>query len=223
MQPPTNSDQEWTSDDLGTTLPADYFDRPKEELARDLLGCDLVRDTDDGLRVGRIVETEAYGGPHDPASHADTGEATARTASMFAAPGTAYVYSIHAYYCLNVAVPAPEKAAAVLVRAAVPLAGHRGMVEDRGRFDPEEDDPWADDVVAELASGPGKLCEAFAIDRGFDGLRLPVDDLWIAEGTPIPDGRVETTPRIGLNPETVGEAVEWPWRWVVADSPFLSR
>lgn len=220
---PASEGDEPEIDELGRPLPSDFFERDKFKIARDLLGHDLVRRVGGDLRAGRIVETEAYGGPDDPASHADSGEPTKRTASMFGPPGSAYVYSIHAYFCLNIVAPAAQKAAAVLIRAVVPRRGLRGMLAGRGRFESGEDDPWDESVVGELASGPGKLCEAFAIDRQLDGLQLPADELWIAEGPEVADEHVERTPRIGLNPDTVGEAVDWPWRWVVADSPYLSR
>ncbi len=178
------------------------------------------------LVAGRIVETEAYGGTDDPANHANTGEPTERNEAMFGQPGTAYVYSIYAYHCFNVVARAGRRPAAVLIRALQPLESLPAMAERRSlEIEPREEMPLSD--RQDLLTGPGKLCEAFEIDGTFD--QVPLDDppLWIAEGEPVlrteGPSAIEQTPRIGLNPDTVGEASEWPWRYVVADSDYLSR
>lgn len=208
-------------------MPPEWFEREKHELARELLGRDLVRRTDDGLVAGRIVEVEAYGGPHDPASHADSGTPTDRTEAMFGRPGEAYVYEIYGrYHCLNVVAPAESKAAAVLVRALEPLAGCDAMARGRGLRDEYEQRP-PQSVRTDLTSGPGKICQALRIDRALGGHALWNEPLWIAPGESVLETYgaeiVESTPRIGLNPETVGEAAEWSWRYVVSTSDHLSR
>jgi len=167
-----------------------------------------------------------YGGPHDPASHADSGTPTERTASMFGTPGDAYVYRIYGlYHCLNVVAPADEKAAAVLIRALEPLRGVESMAHDRGLVD--DDAPVPDAARTNLTSGPGKICQALRIDRSFDGTRLRGIPLWIAPGRPLLEHRgeegIEVTSRIGLNPETVGDAADWPWRYLDPRSEHLSR
>ncbi len=208
-------------------LPRSFYQRDKHELALALLGRKLVRQTDDQLLVGRIVEVEVYGGPDDPASHADSGTPTDRTETMFGPPGNAYIYTIYGiHHCLNVVAPARQKAAAVLIRALAPLEGLERMAHHRGLADYEGQMPRS--IETNLASGPGKLCEAMAIAPSLDGTDLQSGDLWIARGKPFADQeadgeRIESTPRIGLNADTCGEATQWPWRYVDRHSAFLSR
>ncbi len=164
-------------------LPSDTF-----ALARALIGTVLIRRLDGGeLLAGRIVETEAYG-LDDPASHAYRGP-TRRNASMFLGHAHAYVYLIYGTsYCLNVATEAAGIGAAVLIRAAEPLAGLDRMRALRGR-------PGLRD--AELARGPGNLCRAFAIGPALDGLDFDGDErMWLARGEVPAD--VGVSVRIGL-------------------------
>ncbi|MFB6264462.1 MAG: DNA-3-methyladenine glycosylase [Bradymonadaceae bacterium] len=212
------------TDDRRRKLPGEFFDRDEHELARELLGRDLVRRTDEGLLAGRIVETEVYGGRDDPASHADSGEPTERTRAMFDTPGTAYVYDIWGWFCLNITAPAGEKPAAVLIRALKPLEGLAEMKRRRESVDAGATPDGA--APTDLLDGPGKFCEAMAIDGRFDGRQLPDAELWIAPGEPVverAEPSIIRTERIGLNPETVGEAAEWPWRYVVEGSAYASR
>jgi DNA-3-methyladenine glycosylase len=208
-------------------LDVDFYRRDPHELARNLLGCHLVRRAEDTVRRGRIVETEVYGGPDDPASHGDSGEPTARTESMFGPPGIAYIYTIYGMYqCFNVVAPSETKAAAILVRAVAPLDGLRAMARDRGLLEDEPADELSDATIGNLTTGPGKLCQAFDIGPSLDGCPLDGPPLWLEAGEPAADNaeeRIRTSSRIGLNRETVGDAVDWPWRYTLADSKFLSR
>lgn len=213
--------------DIEKPLSRGFYDRDKHELARQLLGRDLVRRVDETLLAGRIVEVEVYGGADDPASHANSGEPTERTAAMFGAPGTAYIYKIYGiYHCLNVVAPARQKAAAILIRALAPLSGREPMAEYRELSDTYTGQ-MPRSVEKNLLSGPGKICQALRVDTQLDGEALQSEPLWIAPGRPIVemDGeeRIETTPRIGLNRETCGDCVDWEWRYVDGDSDFLSR
>lgn len=152
-------------------LPRAFYDRPTRVVARALLGCRFLHETEAGGLVGRIVETEAYVA-RDPANHAFGGP-TERNRSMFAAPGTLYVYRIHQVHCAN-AVTRPGEA--VLLRAAEPLSGGLGN-----------------------ASGPGRLCRAFGLTRRDDGLDLTVDEVRIlARDRPL-GGRVLVGPRVGIS------------------------
>ena len=175
-------------------------------MARDLLGRILFYRTPDGLLAGRIVETEAYTGEADPASHAFRGR-TARNAVMFGAAGHAYVYfSYGVHYCLNVTADAPGVAGAVLLRALEPLAGMEVM-RRRGDHGPE----------VRLLSGPGKIGRGFGLtlkDNGRDFTRGP---LGLAAGTPFPDGQVAITRRIGIS-----RAVDLPYRFSVMGSKSVS-
>lgn len=174
--------------------------------ARALLGAHLVSTVGGARCVGRIVETEAYFGPDDPASHAAarTGR-TQRNAPMFGPPGTVYVYRIYGLHrCLNVVTDVEGLPSAVLIRALEPLEGLDSMLARRGR------EP--------LAKGPGRLAEALGIDVDLNGHDLACAPLVLARGEPTPDNRIRVTGRVGVR-----RAAGWPLRFVVRDSPWVSR
>jgi DNA-3-methyladenine glycosylase len=182
-------------------------------VARALLGALIVRDTSAGRCVARIVETEAYGGPEDRASHARAGR-TPRTVVMFGPPGRAYVYLVYGlHHCLNVVCGDDGVASAVLVRAVEPLAGVEIMRERRGQRSGADE---------RLGAGPARTCQALAIDRALDGIDLLSDDrLWLARGTPVRPG-VVCGPRVGV--DYAGD--EWgtrAWRFGIAGHAALSR
>jgi DNA-3-methyladenine glycosylase len=184
----------------GERLTREFFARSVHEVAPELIGATLLVD---GVG-GTVVEVEAYD-QDDPASHG-FGGLTARTASMFGPPGHAYVYrSYGVHWCLNLVCAAQGRAEAALVRALEPTRGLEAMRERRG-------------VEAEraLCSGPGKLCQALGITRSQDGLALdePPFELFERESDPP----LAFGPRIGIT-----RAVERPWRYGLAGSPFLSR
>jgi len=157
-----------------------------EDLAQALVGHILVRESDDGVTAGRIIETEAYV-PDDPASHAFMGPRP-RTASMFRRPFHAYIYQIYgANFCFNVSSEAEGTGAGVLIRALEPIEGLRLMERRRGTL-----------VVRDLCRGPGRLCAALGIDRLLDGVDLLADTrLWIA-APDRPRGRLGRSRRIGI-------------------------
>ena len=141
------------------TLPRDFFARPTLLVARELLGQRLVRHWEGQRLAGRIVEVEAYIGMDDLASHARFGK-TKRNAAMFGPPGCAYVYLIYGMYaCLNLVTEAENFPAAVLIRALEPIEGIEIQQQRRG----------ASVALRDLARGPGRLCQALAIDRSLDG------------------------------------------------------
>ena len=178
-------------------LQQDFFDRPVLEVARALIGVTLLVDGVGGV----LVEVEAYDHT-DPASHSFRGP-TPRNAAMFGPPGHAYVYKIYGiHWCLNFVC---QPGSAVLVRALEPTAGLALMQDRRGGMAPRQ-----------LCSGPGKLCQALAVDRGHDG--LPLDAAPFALLPPAGPHEVATGPRIGIT-----KAVEQPWRFVRAGSPFVSK
>jgi len=181
-------------------LTRDFFARPVHEVAPELIGATLLVN---GVG-GRIVEVEAYD-QDDPASHSFRGR-TARTASMFGAPGHAYVYrSYGIHWCINLVCAENGRAEAALVRALEPTHGREAMRERRGL-----------EAEQALCSGPGKLCQALGITRVHDGLSLdePPFELLARESEPP----LAVGPRIGIT-----RAVEQPWRYGLAGSPFLSR
>lgn len=160
--------------------------------------------------VARIVEVEAYWGEHDPASHAYRGR-TERNATMFDAGGSLYVYrSYGIHWCANLVVGDAGSAAGVLLRAVEPLVGLARMRRARPRAHRDVD----------LTNGPGKLCAALGITGEDDGTRVLDDDARVrlcSDGTPAPDAPLVTT-RIGVT-----RGAELPWRFAVADSPWVSR
>ena len=175
-------------------------------VARALVGAILVRQHRNGRLVGRIVETEAYP-PEDPASHAFRGP-TPRCASMFLAPGHAYIYIAYGVsFMLNIATEGAGTGAGVLIRAAEPLHGIALMQRHRDTTD-----------IRNLARGPGRLAQAFDIDRKLDGIDLAKrGPLWLAEGE-VPAGRmVGASPRIGISRN--GDVL---WRFYEMGSPFVS-
>jgi DNA-3-methyladenine glycosylase len=189
-------------------LPHALYDHASVEVARDLLGKTLWRRSEAGLTAGIIVETEAYGGADDPASHAWRGR-TERNAVMFGPPGHAYVYFTYGmHYCLNVVTGPEGQASAVLLRAIQSTLGLDIMRERRGAHIPDRD----------FARGPGRLCQALGVTTADDGTDLTRDALWISE-TPgdAPALSIAATPRVGIT-----RAAERNWRFVVCDSRWVS-
>lgn len=185
----------------GAPLPPAFYDRDAAAVARDLLGAVLRHESSEGVISGRIVETEAYLGPHDPASHSAVGR-TARTWHMFGPPGTAYVYFIYGmHWCVNAVTGADGYGAAVLIRALAPLEGVPLMRTRRPKARKDR----------ELTDGPGKVCAALGIAREHDGRPLTgASSLSIHAGDLVPDAHVVVGPRIGIS-----KAVEWPLRFRV--------
>jgi DNA-3-methyladenine glycosylase len=193
---------------VGEPLPASFFDRETEIVSRELLGAVLWCRTPGGVASGRIVETEAYLGEHDPACHAAGPGLTDRTRPLYGSPGIAYVYFIYGvHWCFNAVTRAHGQPSAVLVRALEPLEGLPLMRSRRPAAKTDRD----------LANGPGKLCAALGIGSPHNGLPLQKPPLMITHGITYPDEAVVTGPRIGIT-----KAADWPLRWYVADSPYVS-
>ena len=192
-----------------------FYLRDAETVAGDLLGRLLVRRIDSRRRaVARIVETEAYLGAIDPASHAWGGRRTARTSTMFLRGGVAYVYLIYGlHHCLNVVAGPEDEAQAVLIRAVEPVEQAEWMSGNRG---------FGSEVrPGQVGGGPGKLCQALAIDRSFDRASLIEGDLVIGEGRPVDPTGIARGPRIGV--DYAGEAAAWPLRFAIRGHREMSR
>jgi DNA-3-methyladenine glycosylase len=180
-------------------LPAAFFTERTLEVARALIGIHLVHDDHGTLRVGRIVETEAYQGPQDRAAHSFRGR-TPRTEVMFGPRGHAYVYLIYGFWnCLNVVSGPKSLPQAVLLRAVEPVTGITGRT-----------------------CGPGLLCRGMNVDRRLNGIDLRGAVLWLER----PPGarrpvRIGRSTRIGV--ESAGEWALRPWRFFDRDSKWLSR
>lgn len=181
-------------------------------ISRGLLGKLLVIPARDGTRVsGIIVETEAYRGPQDRASHSYGGRRTRRTETMYEVGGTAYVYFVYGmYYQFNVVTNLADIPHAVLVRAVEPVEGIDLMRKRRpGRQDHN------------LTNGPGKLCIALGIDRKLDRADLLGDRAWLEESQKIPGSLIASGPRIGI--DYAEDWVDKPWRFWIKDNPFVSH
>jgi len=196
-------------------LPRAFFLAPPEQVAPRLLGKVLTHLSPAGLIAGRIVEVEAYLGPHndppDPAAHAHRGP-TPRNSVLFGPAGHAYVYAIYGrYFCLNISCEAEGQAGCVLLRALEPLTGIERMALNRGL------DPGS--APRQLTSGPGRLCQALGLTRqvhnGLDLLDsaslLQVRDDGFLAVEPL------VTPRIGIK-----QAVDWPLRFALPGNPYVS-
>jgi DNA-3-methyladenine glycosylase len=194
-------------------LPREFYTRSNVlEVARDLLGKKLVVPNRNGARVaGLIVETEAYRGPEDRASHAYSGRRTNRTETMYGRGGTAYVYFVYGMYNqFNVVTNVEDVPQAILVRAVEPSEGLDIMRRRRrGRSE------------YELTSGPGRLCLALGIDRKLDRADLLGDRVWIEEGISISPLQIARGPRVGI--DYAEEWIKKPWRFWIKDNPFVSR
>ncbi|MGC4121396.1 MAG: DNA-3-methyladenine glycosylase [Myxococcales bacterium] len=177
---PTETDTPPPSDPIGSPLPRSFYDRPTVEVARDLLGCRIARLDGSVLRLGRIVETEAYLGVLDRACHSSKGR-TARTEVMFGPPGFAYVYIVYGmHHCLNAVTRAEGEAEAVLIRALEPLEACLGA-----------------------GSGPGLVCKALSIDRDLNGVDLTDAGsrapLLVLPPAGRPVGSIAKGPRVGVD------------------------
>jgi DNA-3-methyladenine glycosylase len=179
-------------------LPRSFYDRDTETVAREMLGMLLAHRVEGRQLIGRIVETEAYLGPHDLAAHSARGR-TARTEVMFGPPGHAYVYLIYGvHHCMNVVTEREGHAAAVLIRALEPVQNIEGSTK-----------------------GPGLLCRALGIDRSHSGRDLVGTDLFLAEPADREPFEIVARPRIGV--AYAGEWAARPLRFYVAGNAFISR
>jgi DNA-3-methyladenine glycosylase len=179
-------------------LPRSFYDRDTIVVARELLGKYLVHQSRGVKRIGRIVEVEAYLGPHDLAAHSARG-LTERTKVMFGPPGHAYVYLIYGmHYCMNVVTEPEGHASAVLLRAVEPVKNLKGRTQ-----------------------GPGLLCNALHIDRRLTGHDLLSDDFYISTPAKTDPFTIVKRPRIGVD-----YAKHWArrhLRFYIKGNPFVSR
>lgn len=179
-------------------LPRDFYNRDTILVAKDLLGKYLVHHINGVERIGRIVEVEAYLGPHDLAAHSARG-LTNRTKVMFGPPGYAYVYLIYGmYYCMNVVTQEEGHASAVLLRALEPIQHIEGRTQ-----------------------GPGLLCKAMQIDKSLQGHDLLSDDFYVAEKQPENKFTIIKRPRIGV--DYAGHWARRLLRFYIKGNDFVSK
>ena len=188
---------------MSRLLSREFFAFDAVTVARDLLGKTLLRRQQGRLVGGIIVETEAYLGEEDTACHASRG-CTPRTQVMYGPAGHYYVYLIYGmYHMLNIVTGEEGHPQAVLVRALRPVLGVERMAARRGGV-PEK----------HLCDGPGKLCQALAIDRSFNGLAVDGGDLWLEDAPPVDDAGISAGPRVGIGYASE-EDQQRPWRFVL--------
>jgi DNA-3-methyladenine glycosylase len=189
-------------------LPVTFFRHPAEVVAAELIGKVVVSTVGGLLTAGRIVETEAYLGYDDPASHGYRHRRNARNAALFGPPGIWYVYlSYGMHWCANLVCQRAGLASAVLLRALEPLEGLDVMRERRGDLPDRQ-----------LCSGPGRLCQALGITRDLDGVAMSEGPVVVLRGDRLAEGAISATPRIGIT-----KAADWPLRFHLTGSPWTSR
>ena len=189
-----------------------YLSEDTLQIARDLLGKLIVVPDDQGNRVsGMIVETEAYLGEIDRAAHSYGGRRTPRNEATYGPGGHAYVFFIYGmYYQLNIVCGKVDSPHVVLIRAVEPVEGIETMRHRRG--------PMKDQ---NLTSGPGKLCIAFGIDRGFNGEDLLSDRLWLEDYRSFKKSEIAVGKRVGI--DYAGEDAAKLWRFWVRENQFVTR
>lgn len=185
-----------------------FYDLPTLMLAQKLLGCLLIKETTEGISSGYIVETEAYMGPEDRASHGFQNRRTKRTEIMYSEAGYAYTYTMHTHCLINVVSGPLEKPEAILIRAIEPVSGIDLMKKRRQTTN-----------IKNLTSGPGKLTKALGITMEDYGHPFNTKPLLIAKG--MTPERTSQGKRIGI--ENSGEARDYPWRFWITDNPFISK
>lgn len=190
------------------TLPVGFFERSADLVARELIGALIVSTSEGRSTMGRIVETEAYLGYDDPASHGYRHRRHAQNAALYGPPASWYVYrSYGMHWCANLVCLAEGSGSAVLLRAVEPLDGLDVMRDRRGT-----------ELVENLCSGPGRLCQALGISRlELDGRIMKTSTVTVVERVGW-RGTIEITPRIGIT-----KAADWPLRFTAAGSRWVSR
>lgn len=193
-------------------LGKNFYARGGISLAKDLLGCYLIKEVEQDKIITKIVETEAYIGPEDKACHAYNNKRTKRTEVMFGRPGLAYVYLIYGIHnCFNIVAGKEGKPEAVLIRAVEPVSG-MNYIKDNREIGSRPD--------IELTNGPGKLTEALGINRDFNGLSLTESkELYLTSGEDIPESEIRSGPRINI--DYAEEFTEKSWRFYI-NSDFIS-
>ncbi len=186
-------------------LPVNFYARDTKVVAKELLGKLLIRDLPQGKLIGKIVETEAYYGSKDPASHSFKGK-TKRSVTMWGHPGTSYVYfSYGMHFLFNVVTEKEGIPGAVLIRALEPLEGIKIMRKNRKKV-----------KLTELTTGPAKLTKAFAIDGSFNGSNLVRGELFIAEKDKEIFEIIDTSRR------GIKKGLDKKLRFYIKDNPFVS-
>ncbi|SFH67688.1 DNA-3-methyladenine glycosylase [Pisciglobus halotolerans] len=180
-----------------------------QDVAQQLLGCLLIKETEEGLTSGFIVETEAYLGEIDKAAHSYGLRRTPRLVPMYQSAGTIYIYTMHTHHMLNIITKEPDNPQGVLVRAIEPFQGISLMEERRGRFG------------VELTNGPGKLTKAMNINKEDNGTSIGASPLYLSSKERKMPKKILSTPRIGI--PNKGKWTEEPLRYIVEGNPYTTK
>ena len=189
-------------------LQRSFYERPVIQVARELIGCYLVREIDGEKLIGKIVETEAYAGPLDRAAHTYSNRPTERTKAMFQEAGHAYIYEMHTHALLNVVTGRVGQPHGVLIRAVEPIAGLEIIEQNRATVKRQVD--WT--------NGPGKLTKAFNITKELYGHPLNESPLYIEERESFVE--IARSPRVGI--ANSGQAARYPWRFFERNNVYVS-
>ena len=199
--------------DFSKKLKKNFYTRDVLIVARELAGKILVKNKNGKLYAGKIVEVEAYDGLIDEAAHTFLGK-TERNKIMFEEGGYFYVYFTYgAHYCCNIVVGQKNHGAAILIRAVEPLSGIEFMEANRLRRKSENQKE-----ILSLTNGPGKLCQAFEINRSHNGEDLTGDTIYLLNAPKIKQENIVQTKRIGIK-----KSVDLPWRFYIKDNHFVSK
>lgn len=202
-------------------LEREFFARETVQVAKELLGKILVREIDGQILKGKIVETEAYVGPIDKASHAYGFKKTARVEPLYGRPGISYVFSIYGMYeCFNIITFKEGSPEGVLIRALEPIEGSDFMSINRFKKEYKELDKKK---VKELTNGPSKLCIAMNItkkEHNFIDL-IESSELYVEDGEALDKMDIVETTRIGI--DYAEEARDFPWRFYIKENEFVSK
>ncbi len=195
-------------------LQRDFFNQPTLKVAQELLGKYIVRKIGSRILTGKIVETEAYIGPRDKASHAFGGKVTARNKAEYLEGGHCYIYLVYGmYWQFNVTTEREGKPECVLIRALEPIIENQKSVSKDS----------SDKERRNLAGGPGKLCRWLKLDKSFYGEDLTKSErLWLEDrGETIKKSQIVKAKRIGI--DYAREWKEKPWRFYIKGNKFVSR
>ncbi|MFZ5365240.1 MAG: DNA-3-methyladenine glycosylase [Patescibacteria group bacterium] len=199
-------------------IPLTFYNQNTLIVARSLLGQFIIREYKGKKLIGKIVETESYVGPKDLASHASRGK-TERTKIMFGPPGYSYIYLVYGLnYCFNIVTEAKDYPAAVLIRAVEPIAGIDQMIKNRKLSSRIS---HVASRLSNLTNGPGKFCQAFAIDKNLNDHPLNKKPLSLEWGEKIKPSQIVKSTRIGV--DYAGEYAKKKWRFYIKGNPFVSK
>ena len=199
--------------DLKKSLPINFYTRDVQSVAVDLLGKIFIKREGAEILSGKIIEVEAYDGSIDKAAHSFMGQ-TKRNEVMFEKGGLLYIYFTYGvHFCSNVVTGNAGEGCAVLLRGIEPVEGISQMALNRfGKESLKEKE------LINLTNGPGKICQAFKINRTHNGIDLTDNEIFILDNTSIPKNQIISTTRIGIK-----KSVDLPWRYYIKDNRFVSK